>query len=140
MPAFLARAAPPLLGNVITRRLMCSRAKRACHCRAFTEVSSPEPSSTTITSIGMSVRWARSEARHASIVFDALNAGTTQVTPVTFVAAASAAIAEGCSATAVSGPGPRFERGVLACYLSRNICTTACASAKLSRPAAGARS
>ena len=49
-------------------------------------------SSTTITSIGMSVRWARSDARHASIVFDALNAGTTQVTPAIVVAAASAAM------------------------------------------------
>ena len=71
---------------------MCSRAKRACHRRAFTDVHHSDPSSTTTTSIGKSVRWARSDARHASIVFEALNAGTTQVTPLMVVAAASAAM------------------------------------------------
>jgi hypothetical protein len=89
IPTFRARAAPPLFCRM-TRRLMCSRAKRACHRRAFTDVSSLEPSSTTTTSIGRSVRWARSDARHASIVVDALNAGTTQVTPLTVVSSSAA--------------------------------------------------
>ena len=35
-----------------------------------------------MTSIGRSVRWARSDARQASIVCEALKAGTTQVTPL----------------------------------------------------------
>ena len=93
MPAFLARAAPPFLSCRMTRRLIFSRAKRSCHLSTMAEVPSSDPSSTTMTSIGRSVRCARSDARHASIVREALNAGTTQVTPATVVAS-SAAIRE----------------------------------------------
>ena len=82
-----ARAPAAISGCRMTRRLICNRAKRSCHLSRFHGgVRLQTRRRRRSTSIGRSVRWARSDARHASIVFEALNAGTTQVTVVLLIA------------------------------------------------------